>query len=90
MADRDPAPPPDPTDSSGAAIGTWLTLGVLGVLLAFALVIMYVGWGMGDDDPAHAMTTTGYVAMVFGIVATLALGIGLMALVFWSNRTGRD
>jgi len=27
---------------------------------------------------------------VLGIVATLALGIGLMALVFYSNRSGRD
>jgi hypothetical protein len=90
MSDPDPSPPPYPTGQSHAPVGTWLTLGVLGVLLAFALIIMYVGWGMGDDDPAHAMTTTGYVAMGFGIMATLALGVGLMALVFWSNRTGRD
>jgi hypothetical protein len=32
----------------------------------------------------------GYVAMAFGIVATLALGIGLMSLVFYSNRKGHD
>jgi len=28
--------------------------------------------------------------MVLGIIATLALGIGLMALIFYSNRNGRD
>jgi hypothetical protein len=71
--------------------GAWLTLLVLGVMLAFALAIGYVGWGMGDsDDPAQAMTASGYIAMAFGIVATLALGIGLMALIFYSSRTGRD
>ena len=71
--------------------GTWLTLVLLGAMLALAIVIGYVGWGMGDsDDPQQAMTTSGYVAMGFGIVVTLALGIGLMALLFYSNRTGRD
>ena len=37
-----------------------------------------------------AMTTTGYVAMAAGIFFTLALGIGLMTLVFYSNRKGHD
>ncbi len=36
------------------------------------------------------MTGAGYVAMALGIVATLALGIGLMALMYYSNRSGRD
>jgi hypothetical protein len=69
----------------------WLTLVVLGGMLALAIVIGYVGWGMGDsDDPDQAMTSSGYVAMGFGILATLALGVGLMALIFYSNRSGRD
>jgi hypothetical protein len=28
--------------------------------------------------------------MAFGIIVTLALGVGLMALVFYSNRKGHD
>jgi hypothetical protein len=36
------------------------------------------------------MTGAGYVAMTLGIVATLALGVGLMALMYYSNRSGRD
>jgi hypothetical protein len=36
------------------------------------------------------MSTAGYVAMVLGIIVTLALGTGLMALVFYSNREGHD
>jgi hypothetical protein len=36
------------------------------------------------------MSTTGWIAMVFGILVTLALGTGLMALIFYSSRHGRD
>jgi hypothetical protein len=36
------------------------------------------------------MSTAGYVAMALGIIVTLALGMGLMALVFYSNREGHD
>lgn len=36
------------------------------------------------------LSLAGYLALGFGIVATLALGIGLMALVFISNRRGYD
>ena len=36
------------------------------------------------------MSTAGWIAMIFGILATLALGAGLMALMFYSNRSGRD
>ena len=36
------------------------------------------------------MSTAGYVAMRFGIAATLALGIGLMALVLYGSRKGHD
>jgi hypothetical protein len=39
----------------------------------------------GPDMPAE-----GYVAMGFGIVFSLIVGIGLMALVFYSSRRGYD
>lgn len=32
----------------------------------------------------------GFLALGLGIVFTAGLGIGLMALVFYSNRSGRD
>ena len=38
----------------------------------------------GDFSPA------GWVALVLGVVVTLALGIGLMSLVFISSRRGFD
>jgi hypothetical protein len=67
--------------------GGWLVLGVLVALLGVAIAVLYVGW---DPDQSSAMTGAGWAAMAFGIVATLALGIGLMALVFYSSRSGRD
>ena len=70
--------------------GSWLVLSVLVGLLGLAIVVLYVGWQPGEDDVGGGMSGAGYGAMVLGIVATLALGIGLMALVFYSNRSGHD
>ena len=70
--------------------GTWLVIAVLTGLLGVAIVELYVGLSPGEDDVGPGMSAAGYVAMAFGIVATLAVGIGLMALVFYSNRSGRD
>ena len=42
--------------------------------------------GIGDSDISGA----GWLAMCLGVIATLALGVGLMALVFISNRRGYD
>jgi hypothetical protein len=67
--------------------GSWLILSVLVGLLIVAIVVLFVGW---DPEQNAAMTGAGYTAMALGIVATLALGIGLMALIFYSNRSGRD
>lgn len=67
--------------------GSWLVLGVLVGLLCLAIGVLYVTW---DPEQRGAMTGAGYVAMALGIVATLALGIGLMALMYYSNRSGRD
>lgn len=79
-----------PNIKSGPRWGTWLVLAVLVALLCLAIVILYVGWGTSEDVSGGAMTASGYIAMALGIVATLALGIGLMILVFHSNRSGRD
>jgi hypothetical protein len=67
----------------------WITFGVLGFFLVLGLLFLYVGWTEYPES-SQQMSTTGYVAMAFGVVATLALGIGLMWLMFHSSRTGRD
>jgi hypothetical protein len=73
-----------------SGIGSWILLASLIGLLIFAIVFMVVGWISADSDGGQEMTGAGYVAMTFGIVVTLALGTGLMALVFYSSRKGHD
>jgi hypothetical protein len=36
------------------------------------------------------MPAEGYIAMAFGVVFSLVVGIGLMALIFYSSRRGFD
>ena len=66
---------------------TWIavTLAVASVL-AVVVVITEFWSGIGDSEISEA----GWFAMGLGIVVTLALGIGLMSLVFFSNRRGYD
>jgi hypothetical protein len=77
------------TPRSGG-VGSWIVLAVLVLLLVLAIVFLVVGWETTEADSRQSMSTGGYIAMVFGILATLALGGGLMALVFYSSRKGHD
>jgi hypothetical protein len=71
-----------------SGLGTILVLAVLVGLLLLAIVFMVVGWGAPAGGTP--MSTTGWIAMILGIIVTLALGCGLMALMFYSDRSGRD
>jgi hypothetical protein len=57
-----------------------------GVVLVVAVVVITLWTGIGDSEISPA----GWIAMGFGVSITLALGIGLMALVFISSRRGYD
>ena len=70
-------------------IGSWIVLAILVLLLALAIVFMLVGWDIGEGG-GQPISGAGYVAMVFGIVVTLGLGVGLMMLLFHSSRQGHD
>jgi hypothetical protein len=65
---------------------TALTIGVLLLLLAGAALVGYAGWTMTDV----AMPIHGWIAMGLGIFFSLVVGVGLMGLVFYSNRAGYD
>jgi hypothetical protein len=73
--------------SARMGIGSWIILIVLLSLLAATGVVIYFGWtrGNGTDVP-----TSGYAAMAFGVIISLAIGFGLMALLFYSSRKGYD
>ena len=59
---------------------------VLALVGSVVAVSVYAWTSMGDVT----MSTSGWVALILGIVFTMALGCGLMALVFVSARTGVD
>jgi formate hydrogenlyase subunit 3/multisubunit Na+/H+ antiporter MnhD subunit len=71
-------------------VGAWLVLAALVAFLIMAIVFMVIGWGPSEGEPGQQMSTAGYIAMALGILVTLGLGMGLMALVFYSNREGHD
>lgn len=66
---------------------TLLVVGVLGLLLATAL---FFGLRVWNSLAGVEMPWQGWLALVLGSVLTLALGIGLMSLVFYSARRGHD
>jgi drug/metabolite transporter (DMT)-like permease len=66
---------------------TALLAAVLVALLALAAWgATYVWQGIGDIE----MSLEGVLAMIAGVVLCLALGIGLMFLVFYSERRGEE
>jgi H+/Cl- antiporter ClcA len=68
--------------------GGWIAISVLAVLLAAALFGTYEGWTShsgGVAVPEWALTLVG-VGLVFGLL----VGGGLMALMFYSSRSGYD
>ena len=56
-------------------------------ILAAALCYAASAWVSISGPP---MPAVGYVAMALGIVFSLVIGIGLMALLFYSSRHGYD
>jgi hypothetical protein len=79
--------PSTQTTSARLGVGSWMILIVLLSLLAATGVVIYLGWtlGNGADVPA-----SGYAAMALGVIFSLAVGFGLMALIFYSSRKGYD
>lgn len=59
----------------------------LAALLGAAVWYAFVGWTTGNDSPVSGHA---YVAMALGIVLSIIVGCGLMALLFISSRRGYD
>ncbi len=66
---------------------TWVALGAgAGAVFAVVAVVAELWSGIGDTE----ISLAGALAMICGVVVALALGIGLMSLVFLSSRRGYD
>jgi hypothetical protein len=68
-------------------LGTIALVTALIVILAAALWYAASAWVSLGGPP---MPAVGYVAMTLGIVISLIVGCGLMALLFYSSRHGYD
>jgi hypothetical protein len=75
-------------ESKGRGLGMagWLAIVTLGIVLGLAVWFAFYGWNLTTAQ----VSTNGYVALTLGIVMSMLLGGGLMALVFYSNRKGYD
>ena len=63
-----------------------LVLLLLVALLGLAVWWAVYAWNRIDVE----MSIHGYIAMILGIVFSLVIGCGLMALMFYSSRHGYD
>jgi hypothetical protein len=71
-------------NTSGAS---YAIIAILLGLLVWTIVVAGWGWtATAGADVSHA----GYVAMALGVFFSLAVGFGLMVLVFYSSRSGYD
>ena len=71
--------------------GILIAILVMGALLAASVWVSVSVWtSMDGGEIAFSMSWHGWLALTLGVVLTTALGIGLMALVFHSSRSGHD
>jgi len=66
----------------------WVLTFSLVCVVAIAAII-FLAWAASGFD-FGGLSTQGVVAIVAGSVFTVLLSVGLMALVFYSSRSGRD
>ena len=75
------------TTSPKLGLGGWFAIIVLLAFLAGAIVYAVQAWNaMGDVQ----VSTAGWIFMGLGVVVTILVGGGLMALVFYSSRHNYD
>ena len=68
-------------------------MGKITIILALMAMLLLTIWFAVSSwiaIEAPAMPASAYVAMAFGILFTIVVGVGLMALVFYSHRHGYD
>lgn len=65
----------------------WFALVVLAGLFCASL---YYAWRVWSAMAGVAMSGFGWTFLVLGVVVTIALGAGLMGLVFYSSRNDYD
>jgi hypothetical protein len=79
--------PPDNSRKPPLSAAGWITLAIL---LGFFLVSLWYAVKVWSSMAGVHISGFGWTFLVLGIVVTIALGAGLMALVFYSARHDMD
>jgi hypothetical protein len=66
---------------------SWVALGAAIALVVVVVAVSVFNWNVLGNS---GIDLNGWIALILGVVVTLAVGIGLMALIFISNRLGYD
>jgi hypothetical protein len=72
--------------NSKLGLGGWIAVVSMGVVLGITIWFSFWGWNQSDA----ILDTAGMTALIAGVVLSMLLGGGLMALLFYSNRKGYD
>ncbi|MGD0865821.1 MAG: hypothetical protein ABSA49_09715 [Rhizomicrobium sp.] len=77
------------SDETEGKIGTagWIAIVILAGLLAAAIWYAIHAWG---QMPGVGLSPLGWLFLVLGVLTTVGVGAGLMALLFYSSRKGKD
>src|SRR5262245_22519045 len=67
--------------------GSGMIIFLLLLVLVATDFVAYLGW---TPEDGVEVSTAGYVGMAAGVLFSLIVGCGLMALIFYSSRSGYD
>jgi hypothetical protein len=79
--------PPDKDREAPLSAAGWIALAIL---VGFLVVSLWYAVKVWTAMAGVHMSGWGWLFLVLGIVVTIALGAGLMALVFYSSRHDMD
>jgi len=77
----------DSETSSRMGVWGWIALVALFGFLGWAIWYAIHAWGVVTGV---GLSPAGWVFLVLGVVFTIVVGAGLMGLLFYSSRTGKD
>jgi hypothetical protein len=66
---------------------SWVVVAIAATVMAIIIAVSVFNWlAIGSSG----IDLNGWIALILGVLVTLAVGIGLMALIFISSRRGYD
>jgi hypothetical protein len=87
MVVSDPEKTPQSSGNSRLGTAGWIAILALAGFLVAAIAYSIYTW---NEISGVSISAIGWLFMCLGVVLTLAVGAGLMALLFYSSRKGRD